>query len=92
MMFFYSRTRKQIQTSLVKKGQILLTIKLLCMFSPVKYITVLQDTPNYTNTKTMLLKFIVYCLFLGNAAWVCGILVPQPGTEPGPLVMRANWS
>lgn len=32
------------------------------MFPPLKYNPVLQDTKNYTNTKTMLLKFKVYRL------------------------------
>lgn len=55
---------EQIQIPLVIKRQILLKIKLLCMFPLVKYTTVLQDTKTYTNTKTMLLKFKVYCLYL----------------------------
>lgn len=54
---------EQIQIPLVIKRQILLKIKLLCMFPLVKYTTVLQDTKTYTNTKTMLLKFKVYCLY-----------------------------
>ena len=50
------------------------------------FITVLE--PN--NLREVLTDAFLFFFFLPHHV-ACGILVPQPGTEPGPLAVRAEY-
>ena len=48
----------------------------------------LPPCPAFGNHKSDLFFYDFVCLFVFAAPAACGILVPQPGIEPGPLAVK----